>query len=174
MKFFTTIVWYKGLKESSTKVMERDEAPIISCRACLFFIVFWWPKNNIAFKSLFTFNPWLLSSFDFPSYCSELRKRYTVRLFLMCLEERGFGGCSAWGNGGQMTHFGERCAWGELGVGGKYANSLWNELHQRQFLKSSPTLHVHFPIAVFWALHIELQYKRCVFLNMSAKLVLNN
>ena len=30
--------------------MERDEALIISCRACLFFIVFWWLKKNIAFN----------------------------------------------------------------------------------------------------------------------------
>ena len=35
----------------------------------------------------------------------------------MCLEGRGFGKYSAWENGGQMTHFGERCAWGELKVG---------------------------------------------------------
>ena len=60
---------------------------------------------------LFTFNPWLLNSFDLPSYGSELRKRYTLRLFLMCLEERSFGSCSARGNGGQMTHLGERCVW---------------------------------------------------------------
>ena len=40
----------------------------------------------------------------------------------MCLEERSFGSCSAWGNGGQMTHLGERCAWGGLGAGGNYAN----------------------------------------------------
>ena len=37
--------------------MERDEALIISWRACLFFIVFLMTKKNIAFKFLFTFKP---------------------------------------------------------------------------------------------------------------------
>ena len=63
-----------------------------------------------------------MDSFDFPSYGSELRKRYTLKLFLMCLEEKSFGSCSAWGDGGQMAHLGERCAWGGLGIGGNYAN----------------------------------------------------
>ena len=40
----------------------------------------------------------------------------------MCLEERSFGSCSAWGNGAQMTHLGKRCNWGRLRVGGNYAN----------------------------------------------------
>ena len=53
----------------------------------------------------FSFNPWLLNFFDLPSYGSELMKRYTLRLFLMCLEEKRFWSCSAWGNGGQMAHF---------------------------------------------------------------------
>ena len=57
---------------------------------------------------LYTFNPRLLNSFDLPSYGSELRKRYTLRLFLMCLEEKSFGSCSAWGNGGQTTHLGRK------------------------------------------------------------------
>ena len=40
----------------------------------------------------------------------------------MCLEERSFGSCSAWWNDAQMTHLGERRAWGGLGLGGNYAN----------------------------------------------------
>ena len=40
----------------------------------------------------------------------------------MCLEERSFGSCSAWANGEQMTHFGERCAWRGLGIGGNFEN----------------------------------------------------
>ena len=54
-------------------------------------------KKNIAFKFLFTFKHWLLNSIDLPSYCSELRKRYTLKLFLMCIEEKSFGSCSVWG-----------------------------------------------------------------------------
>ena len=38
LKFFKTMVGYIGLKENSTKIMERDEVLIISCRACLFII----------------------------------------------------------------------------------------------------------------------------------------
>ena len=45
-----------------------------------------------------------------------------LRLFLMCLEETSFGNCSDWENGGQMIHFGERCIWGEPGVGENFAN----------------------------------------------------
>ena len=40
----------------------------------------------------------------------------------MCLEEGSFGSCSAWGDGGQLTHLGERCAWRGQGVGRNYAN----------------------------------------------------
>ena len=40
----------------------------------------------------------------------------------MCLEERSFGSCSAWGDGGEIAHLGERGAWGRLGVGENYAN----------------------------------------------------
>ena len=40
----------------------------------------------------------------------------------MCIEERSFGSCSAWGEGGEMARLGERGAWGGLGVGGNYAN----------------------------------------------------
>ena len=83
---------------------------------------FWWQKKNVEFKFLFTFNPWLLNSFRLPSYGSELRKRYTLRLLLICLDARSFGSCSACGNSGQMTHLGERCAWEKLGVAGNYAN----------------------------------------------------
>ena len=38
-----------------------------------------------------TFIPSLLNSFDLPSYSSELRKRYTLRLLLMYLEALGKG-----------------------------------------------------------------------------------
>ena len=86
------------------------------------FYYFLMTKKNIAFKFLFTFKPGLLNSFDLPSYDSELRKRYTLRVFLICFEEKSFRSCSAWGNAGQMTHFGERCAWRGLGVGGNFAN----------------------------------------------------
>ena len=40
----------------------------------------------------------------------------------MCLEEGSFGSCSLLWNGGQITHLGEKFAWGELGIGGNYAN----------------------------------------------------
>ena len=41
----------------------------------------------------------------------------------MCLDEGSFGSCSAWENGGQMTHLvGGIFAWGGLGVGVKHAN----------------------------------------------------
>ena len=43
-----------------------------------------------------TFIPWLLNSFDFPSYSSEFKKRDTLRLLLIFSES--FGHCSAlWG-----------------------------------------------------------------------------
>ena len=95
MKFFTTMVGSTGLKESSTKFMERDEALIISYKVCLLFIVFDGKKRILHLKFLFTLIPWLLNSFDLSSYGWELRKRYTWKLFLMCLEKRSFGSCFA-------------------------------------------------------------------------------
>ena len=52
-----------GLKESSTKIMERDEAVIISCRICLFFIAFFMAKINIAFKISIYFQPLIIEFF---------------------------------------------------------------------------------------------------------------
>ena len=52
----------------------------------------------------------------------------------MCLDERSFGSCSTWGNGGQMTHLGERCASGGLRVGGNYANFVVTENPVNSFL----------------------------------------
>ena len=86
-EIFHNHFWHTGLKESLTKIMERDEALTTTYRACLFFIVFWWQKKNIAFKFLLTFNPWLLNSFDLPSYGSELKKRHTITLFSMWGEQ---------------------------------------------------------------------------------------
>ena len=40
----------------------------------------------------------------------------------MCLEVGSFGYSSAWGDEGQMNHPGKRFVWGEIGVGGNYAN----------------------------------------------------
>ena len=55
-----------------------------------FFIAFWGQKEKFLKALLIcTFIPWLLNSFDLPSYRSELRKRYTLRLLLMCLETLG-------------------------------------------------------------------------------------
>ena len=39
---------YTGLKENPIKVMERDEALIVSCRVCFFFILFDDKKKKIA------------------------------------------------------------------------------------------------------------------------------
>ena len=40
----------------------------------------------------------------------------------MFLEERSFGSCSNWEDGGEMARLGERGSWGALGVGENYAN----------------------------------------------------
>ena len=60
-------------------------------------------QKRIAFKTLFTcvFILELLNYLHLPSYGSEPRKRYTLRLSLMCLEVEGwgkFGSCSAYGD----------------------------------------------------------------------------
>ena len=56
-----------------------------------FFIVFWWHKIALKRSKLLicAFIPLLLISFDLRSYSSELRKRYPLRLLLMCLEALG-------------------------------------------------------------------------------------
>ena len=40
----------------------------------------------------------------------------------MCLEERNFGSCSAWGMGVEMVHLRGKGTWGGLGVEGNYVN----------------------------------------------------
>ena len=59
--------------------------------------------KRIAYKDLWTcpFTPWSLNSFDLSSYSSELRKRHTLRLFLMYLEALGKG--VSWGRLGRVS-----------------------------------------------------------------------
>ena len=74
---------------------QRIEAPlytlywvfiIILCKGCLLFYCFLVIKRIL--KGLFSFIPWLLNSSDLPSYGSNLRKRYTLKLSSMCLGSR--------------------------------------------------------------------------------------
>ena len=58
--------------------------------------------------------PWLLHSFDLPSYGSESRKSYTLKLLLMYLGE-GIGGWKMFYlAGGQVKSLRVDFAWGEL------------------------------------------------------------
>ena len=58
------MVGYAGLKESSTKVIERDEVLMISCRASLLFcFVFLWQKKKIGFKISIYFQPLIIEFF---------------------------------------------------------------------------------------------------------------
>ena len=66
----TSVPLYQGLKK-------------ITCKASLLFYCFL--PIKIILKVLFSFIPWLLNFFDLPSYGSNSRKRYTLRLFSMCL-----------------------------------------------------------------------------------------
>ena len=43
--------------------MERDEVLIISCRAYLFFVVFWLQKKKIAFNISIYFQPLIIEFF---------------------------------------------------------------------------------------------------------------
>ena len=94
------MVEHTGLKENSTKIMERDETLIISYRGCLFLLFFDSKKIKSHLKLLFAFNPWLLNSFDLHSHGSEAMieekmhtkaaadmpiGRDTLKLLLMCL-----------------------------------------------------------------------------------------
>ena len=71
-----------------------------------------------------------------------------------------------------MAHLGENGCLRRARGWRKLCKLTINELdHQRQFPKILLTLHVHFLLAVSWTLYIESHYKKCMFLNMSAKLV---
>ena len=54
-------------------------------RLSAFLLLFGNKKNS---KSSIFFIPWLLNSSDLPSYCSDLKKRYTLKLFSTCLGMR--------------------------------------------------------------------------------------
>ena len=62
--------------------------------------------------------------FDFEVHLLGIAIFHKFEIFqnLMCREEMSFGSCSAWGNGGQMAHFGGRCGWEGLGARGNFAN----------------------------------------------------
>ena len=81
--------WNRGYRHLWTLVLEVEG----NFMQGLFFTTFWVTKK-IALKALLTctFIRSLLNSFDLPSYSSESRKRYTLRLLLMCPEvlEEGF------------------------------------------------------------------------------------
>ena len=53
---------------------------------CFFFFYFFVTKNSL-WEFVFTFILWLLNSFDLLNYGSNPRKRYTLRLLLMCQVE---------------------------------------------------------------------------------------
>ena len=60
-----------------------------------------------------SFIPWLLNSFDIPSYGSESRKKYTLRILSMCLREEG-GLEIALPDRAQMTYLGRKRLYGRL------------------------------------------------------------
>ena len=71
--------WNRGLRHHLYWGFKK-----ILCKACLLFNCFLVIKGIL--KALFTFIPWLLNLSDLPNYGSNLRKRYTLRLFSKCLE----------------------------------------------------------------------------------------
>ena len=57
----------------------------ITCKACLLFYFYCPLVIKRIIRVLFAFIPWSLNSSDLPSYGSNSRKRYTIRLLSLCL-----------------------------------------------------------------------------------------
>ena len=95
--------WKSGYKHLCTSVLGVEVGlKEISCRACLLFYCFFWWQNMALKNSLaLFFHPLIINSLDLPSYSSELRKRYILRV-LMCLEVLGEG--FSWGWLGGVSH----------------------------------------------------------------------
>ena len=117
-KFFTTMVGYIcKSKRKFNKSYGETWSPNNCMQSLSVFHCFLMTKKGILYlKFLFAFNPWLLNSFDEPSYRLELSERYSLRLFLSRGEEFSEV-VLPWGI---MIHLGERCAWGGLVAGGNY------------------------------------------------------
>ena len=98
--------WNRVLRQLCTLVLRLKK---ISCRTCLtfLFIYFFFSDKNISIT-------WWLNSFVMPSYDSESRRRYLLRLLLMCLVvdvSRGRSWklyCLGWGRGGKGLSVGSR------------------------------------------------------------------
>ena len=74
--------WNRGLRDAPLYTLYSGFKKIL-CKACLLFNCFLVIKRIL--KALFSFIPWLLNFSDLPSYGSNLRKRYALRLLPMCL-----------------------------------------------------------------------------------------
>ena len=76
--------WNRGLRRLCTlcTVLYYFFKKIL-CQTCLLFYCFFVIKRIL--KALFYSILWLLNSSDLPSYDSNLKKRYTLRLLPMCL-----------------------------------------------------------------------------------------
>ena len=86
----------------------------LSCKAFMFFHCFLVIKIRIASKSL-------LKSSGLSSCGSNWRKRYTLRLLLMCLVEREFRKLFFLGGGDDLPQARKDLPWGS-GVGGNYTD----------------------------------------------------
>ena len=100
------LIMHQRLRHLLYTVLGVEENFMLSLSTFFFF-----ETTKKAFKSYLDlyFHPLIIEFFDVPSYSSELRKRYTLRLLLVCTKGN-FGCCSAWV--GQMTCLWERFVWG--------------------------------------------------------------
>ena len=93
----------------------------------------------------------------------------------MSLKKRSFGSCSA-----SLGGMGDKwLTWGkDVPAEGQGLEEIMQINYKMSFIKTvfqnSATLHVRFPLAVSWTLYTESHYKKSIFPNMSAKLVLKN
>ena len=107
--------WNRGLRHLFILVFGFQENFMKNLSA--FILFFWWQRKEWFLKALFSAIPWLLNSPNLLNYGSESGKIYTLRLLLMCLEERKFRKLFFL-RGEQRTYLGkERVCLGGLVVG---------------------------------------------------------
>ena len=149
--------WNRGVRHLCTLVLGFQKN---ACRGCLFFV----------FCYGFSFIAWILNSSNLLSYGSELRKRYTLGLLLICLEKEVFWKFFAWE--GALDLSGEMKGlpgWpGGFGSTSRLSNCI-DQLRPRQFWKIFPTRQEHLPLTSSGILY-GVPHKICIFLNMFAKI----
>ena len=153
--------------------MERDEALIISCRVSLFlfFVFFWWQKKNATFKISTCCQPLIVEFFWFACLWFRIEEKIHIKTVYDVSRGEEFWKLFCLGTNGS---FGGKVCMGRARGWRKLCKLTIKWASSKTVSKDSANISCALPTGCFSTLYIELHYKKSIFLNISAKLVLKN